>query len=249
MELAGTWRALIADDELRRTWLDRSDDDDWEPVDVPGHWRSTPAFADTDGPAALPHPVRPRAPAARGAALVGSLDGLFYQGDVWLDGAYVGDTEGYFFPHDFEVTEALADVADGARPRRRGRPAPGPTTSPRSATSPGCSSTGTASIPTGTQAASGDRCAWRRTGPVRIRRLRVVCREADEDARRRGVPRRARRRRARRRSRCARRWAARTRVDERTLAAGANQRRVDGDRSGGRRCGGRTPSATSRCTT
>ena len=37
------------------------------------------------------------------------FDGLFYQGDVWLDGAYVGDTEGYFFPHCFEVTEALAD--------------------------------------------------------------------------------------------------------------------------------------------
>jgi len=28
-------------------------------------------------------------------------------GDVWLDGAYLGDTEGYFFPHTFEVTEHL----------------------------------------------------------------------------------------------------------------------------------------------
>jgi beta-mannosidase len=35
------------------------------------------------------------------------LDGLFYLGDVWLDGSYVGDTEGYFFPHAFEVTELL----------------------------------------------------------------------------------------------------------------------------------------------
>ena len=26
---------------------------------------------------------------------------------MWLDGAYLGDTEGYFFPHTFEVTEAL----------------------------------------------------------------------------------------------------------------------------------------------
>src|SRR5207249_7567145 len=36
-----------------------------------------------------------------------TFDGLFYQGDVWLDGAYVGDTEGYFNPHTFEVTEQL----------------------------------------------------------------------------------------------------------------------------------------------
>ena len=36
------------------------------------------------------------------------LDGIFYQGDIWLDGGYVGDTEGYFFPHEFEVTEALS---------------------------------------------------------------------------------------------------------------------------------------------
>ena len=51
--------------------------------------------------------ARPRA-----AAAWLTFDGLFYQGDVWLDGAYLGDTEGYFAPHTFEVTDALA------RPRR-----------------------------------------------------------------------------------------------------------------------------------
>ena len=34
---------------------------------------------------------------------------MFYQGDVWLDGAYLGDTEGYFAPHTFEVTGQLRD--------------------------------------------------------------------------------------------------------------------------------------------
>ena len=83
------------------------------------------------------------------------LDGLFYQGDVWLDGAYVGDTEGYFFPHAFEVTEALADRTEHVlgvevactRPRNR---------SP-SATSPARSSTPTPSTRPGTPAASGGR--------------------------------------------------------------------------------------------
>src|SRR5688500_6725218 len=52
-----TWRAVIADDDVGRIWLDvvatgqpRVDDSDWEPIEVPGHWRATPAFAETAGP-------------------------------------------------------------------------------------------------------------------------------------------------------------------------------------------------------
>ncbi|MCB1002567.1 MAG: hypothetical protein KDB35_00115, partial [Acidimicrobiales bacterium] len=40
--------------------------------------------------------------------------GVFYQGDVWLDEGYVGATEGYFFHHTFEVTDALAARAEHA---------------------------------------------------------------------------------------------------------------------------------------
>ncbi len=36
------------------------------------------------------------------------LEGLAQQGDVWLDGAYLGHTDGYFVPHELEVTEHLA---------------------------------------------------------------------------------------------------------------------------------------------
>jgi beta-galactosidase/beta-glucuronidase len=39
------------------------------------------------------------------------LDGIFYQADVWFDGAYLGDPEGYFFPHSFDVTQ-LARLGD-----------------------------------------------------------------------------------------------------------------------------------------
>ena len=40
------------------------------------------------------------------------FDGIFYLGDVWLDGTYLGDTEGYFFPHEFDVTEHVAGRAE-----------------------------------------------------------------------------------------------------------------------------------------
>src|ERR1700738_2158469 len=54
----------------------------------------------------------PRAPADGNFRTWLQLDGLFYQGDVWLDGSYLGDTEGYFFPHVFEATDALAPRSD-----------------------------------------------------------------------------------------------------------------------------------------
>lgn len=118
-DLSGTWRAAVADEPLRRVSTDRDlDDDAWEAVEVPGHWRSVPAFADTDGPLlyrrrfdATDVPVLHDVdPALQRSWLV--LDGVFYTSDVWLDGAYVGDTEGYFFPHGFEVTDQLGSAEE-----------------------------------------------------------------------------------------------------------------------------------------
>jgi len=101
------WLATPADDDLRRTFADPDlDESSWEPITVPGHWRSTPAFADHDGP--LLHRTRfdhAAGPGDRRWWL--RFDGLFYEGDVWLDGTYLGATEGYFFAHEFEVTEQL----------------------------------------------------------------------------------------------------------------------------------------------
>ncbi len=107
MELSGTWLAQVADEPLRREFSrPEFDDDGWPEVTVPGHWRSSPQFADTDGPLLYRRRFDDAAPDdGRRSWLV--LEGLFYLGDVWLDGSYVGDTEGYFFPHVFEVTDLL----------------------------------------------------------------------------------------------------------------------------------------------
>ena len=124
MDLTGTWRAAVADEALRRSWQeDDFDASGWEAIEVPGHWRSTPAFADEDGPLLYRRSFEADAPADQRRSWLG-FDGLFYQGDVWLDGAYLGDTEGYFVPHTVEVTEALRG-SPGAPPRDRGhlRPA------------------------------------------------------------------------------------------------------------------------------
>ena len=104
MNLDGPWRASAADDDLRRDAVGLDyDDSGWADVQVPGHWRSTPAFADSDGPLLYRHRFELDALPAGHRQFV-TLEGTFYQADVWLDGAYLGDPEGYFFPHTFEIT-------------------------------------------------------------------------------------------------------------------------------------------------
>ncbi|MGE3688273.1 MAG: glycoside hydrolase family 2 protein [Acidimicrobiia bacterium] len=103
IDLSGSWRAAIADDELRRDGVGLGfDDDGWEPVEVPGHWRSVPAFADADGP--LIYRTHFELDPAPGTRHWVTFDGVFYQADVWMDGAYLGDPEGYFFPHSYDIS-------------------------------------------------------------------------------------------------------------------------------------------------
>ena len=113
MELGGDWRAAVADEDLRRAFTDPEfSDAGWETVPVPGHWRSAAAFADTDGPLLYRRAFSHGDQLAAGERLWLVLDGLYYQGDVWLDGTYLGDTEGYFFPHTFEATDELTARAE-----------------------------------------------------------------------------------------------------------------------------------------
>ncbi|MGH9114292.1 MAG: glycosyl hydrolase 2 galactose-binding domain-containing protein, partial [Acidimicrobiales bacterium] len=108
MDLGGKWRAIVWEEGLGRDPSDAGlDDSAWPELAVPGHWMSDPAFAGTDGP--VMYRTRFDAAAAEpGRRCFLTFEGIFYQGDVWLDGEYLGDTEGYFAPQSFEVTSALA---------------------------------------------------------------------------------------------------------------------------------------------
>src|SRR6516164_8129343 len=109
MELGGSWQAAPADEALRRSFAAPDHDDGgWEALPVPGHWRSTAAFADLDGPVLYRRRFEVAAPGEGRRGWL-TLEGVFYDGDVWLDGTYMGATEGYFFPHTFEITELLRD--------------------------------------------------------------------------------------------------------------------------------------------
>jgi beta-mannosidase len=176
MDLGGTWRAAVADEDLRRSWLDLASVDHWEPIAVPGHWRDQPAFADTDGPVlhrtAFEHP-----------GPVGDerwwlrFDGVFYQGDVWLDGAYVGDTEGYFVPHAFEVTDALGAQRAHVLGIEVACSQPGDRTAKRNIT--GSMQHAPYLDPIWNPGGIWRPVTLERTGPVRIRHWRAKVRDAD----------------------------------------------------------------------
>ena len=178
MELSGPWRACVADDDVRRDGVGLDyDDSAWPEISVPGHWRSHPAFATSDGPLVYRHRFH-LDPPADGQRRFVRLDGIFYQADVWLDGAYLGDPEGYFFPHSFDITE-LSRLADEhvlaieltCSPQRQ-------RTSKRNLT-------GALQHSDVIDPAWNPGGLWRSvhvhdTGPVRIDRMRVLCRDAND---------------------------------------------------------------------
>ena len=178
MDLSGTWRATAADDELRRSGIGLDvADDEWTEVAVPGHWRSYgPEFAG-DGPILYRKRFELPAPAV-GARRWITFDGIFYQADVWLDGAYLGDPEGYFFPHSFDVS-ALSRLGDDHVL------AVEVTCNPERGTAGRRNITGLFQHSEAVDRDWNPGGIWRPvlvydTGPVKLDRLRVLCRDADE---------------------------------------------------------------------
>lgn len=178
VDLSGQWYANVADDELRRNAVGLDyDDREWPLVEVPSHWRHVDAFAGNDD--ALIYRKRFDLMAApAGQRHFVTFDGVFYQADVWLDGAYLGDPEGYFFPHSFDITSLsrLANehvlAVEVACPPQRNRKA--------KRTITGVFQDWDAMDPTWNPGG-----LWRpvhidTTGPVRIDRCRVLCRDVND---------------------------------------------------------------------
>ena len=118
MDLGGTWRIAAATEGQRRTFHEFDHDESgWAPIEVPSHWAQGAGGLDLAGEESVLYRRRfegpPDAAAATGVETVGTrwwlrIEGLAQQGDIWLDGAYLGHTDGYFVPHELEVTDLLA---------------------------------------------------------------------------------------------------------------------------------------------
>jgi beta-mannosidase len=179
MDLSGTWAAAPVDEALRRSLPDPDlDDTGWATLPVPGHWRSSPAFSHHDEPVLYRRRFEaPRPRPGRRAWL--TLEGVFYQSDVWLDGSYLGETEGYFFPHTFEVTGALTERTEHALAVEVACPRPRDLTAKRSLT--GVFQHWDCLDPDWNPGGLWRPVGVSETGPVRIARLRVLCSEASAE--------------------------------------------------------------------
>lgn len=172
------WRAARSDERLQRQFSDPDfDDSDWASIEVPSHWQTQPGFEDFDGTLLY-----------RGDLTVPGLqpdqrrwlrlNGLCYSGDLFLDGAYLGQTDGYFSNHRFEITDlahrsgtsVLAiEVTAPHNPEGEHKRA----------------LTGWFDGAPGTPAGWNPAGIWQPlevvdTGPVAIRHFRAICVEADE---------------------------------------------------------------------
>ena len=165
-----------SDDDLRRAMAEPDlDDSGWAPVEVPGHWRSDPALAASDGPVLYRRRFESALPEGAERCFL-TFAGIFYQGDVWLDGEYVGDTEGYFFPHTFEVTNALAARSEHVLAVEVACPTPGDRRAKRNLT--GVFQHWDCIDPDWNPGGIWGPVGIHSSGPVHIRALKVLCREA-----------------------------------------------------------------------
>ncbi len=180
VDLSGRWRAHAADGDLARRFVEPGfSTADWPEIAVPSHWQTNADFAATEGPMLLRRPFDP-APLAANQRRFLSFDGIFYLGDIWLDGHYLGATEGYFFPHTFEITERVRDASgthelavEVASPRQTDRSAK------RSIT--GVFSHWDNLDPEWNPGGIWRPVRLRDTGPVRVSWLRILCTEATEE--------------------------------------------------------------------
>jgi beta-mannosidase len=176
LDLSGSWRAHVAEPDLAKAFAGAAfDDRDWAEVTVPHHWRAEAGFGDSDGPVLYRRTFScdGKRPETRRFL---EFDGIFYFGDVWLDGDYLGATEGYFLQHAFEITDLVRDGHEHVLGVEVGCPPQRDRTAKRTIT--GAFGQSWMLDPDANPGG-----IWRavrvvESGPVRITGLRVLCTEA-----------------------------------------------------------------------
>jgi beta-mannosidase len=78
----------------------------WTPIHVPWHWQLEEAFAAYEG-LVLYRCRFAHGKLSEGAMLSLRFGGVYYAARVWLNGAYLGDHEGYFSAFEFDVTDMV----------------------------------------------------------------------------------------------------------------------------------------------
>ncbi len=106
--LPGPWRAHATDDALRRNFIEHNfDDAAWLDVTVPGHWAEQPKLASRRSVLYRTTFSLPNDPSTDDGRHWLVFDGIWQSADVWLDGSYLGPTDGWFIPNEFDITDQI----------------------------------------------------------------------------------------------------------------------------------------------
>ena len=179
MNLGGLWRVAESTEELRSQMAAADlDDSSWAGHEVPGHWRGADGLEGSNGPVIYRRRFETDPLDDRTRAFI-VFDGIFYQADVWLDGEYLGDTEGYFFPHQFEVTETLTARTEHLLAVEVTCSVPADRKAKRNLT--GVFQHWDCIDPDWNPGGIWRDVRIERTGPVRITSLKALCREANDE--------------------------------------------------------------------
>lgn len=106
------WWAHPASDDARLTALSAPDRLPWVPVDLPALWESVEGLDHSNGVLLRASFESPAVDTGR--RLWVEVGGILDQADLWLDGAYLGDQDGYFRRHSYDISDlnALTDSHD-----------------------------------------------------------------------------------------------------------------------------------------
>jgi beta-mannosidase len=106
------WRATTSHDQLGLTFHEPDlDDTEWTPVELPSTWQTVPDFASSNGPILYRRSV-PRFELGDDDRAWLVAGRVFSEADVWWNGHYLGDVEGYFAEHSFELDPILLDAPE-----------------------------------------------------------------------------------------------------------------------------------------
>ena len=168
---------MPATERLLRDFSDPDyDDSAWHPIDVPSHWQTHPEFADFDG--TLLYRADLTVPELRtGQRRWLRFNGICYAGDIFIDGAYIGQTEGYFTHHRFEVTDLVSKSGSSVLAIEVRAPSTAGGEDKRDLT--GWLTNGPGLAPHWNPAGIWRPVSIVDTGPVAVRHFRVVCTNAD----------------------------------------------------------------------
>ena len=177
VDLTGPWRVRRADDHLRRHGIGLDViDDDWHETSLPGHWAADPALGSEPGPLLYRRRFTMSAPPT-GCRRWVVIDGVIAQADVHFDGAYLGDPEGHAVPHAYDIT-ALSHLGDDHVLAIEVSCPPVDMSRPRSDLTGTLQGVSSAQPSTPGGLIGGVHIED--TGPVRLDRLRVLTRDADD---------------------------------------------------------------------